>query len=128
MLIESLVLAAAVAADPMTLYRQKTRVERPCREAAARGEIVVCAKRGSVYRLPFRQTTPGSLMADKAEAYETRRRLHGRAVDIGGIGSCSAVGPGGMTGCTPGLTLVGLGRNAAPGVIGGLFKPVPIDD
>lgn len=112
-----------VAADRiMAAYRERTRVERACRAAVASGEIVVCGKRGSVYRLPFREPDAGSRAAIAADAFAERRRLHGRAVDAGGIGSCSTVGPGGATGCTKGLGIVSVGGGRTS------FLPRPIDD
>lgn len=102
-----LLVAAAETPDTMTAYHDVTRAERPCREAAARGEIVVCARRGSVYRLPFREPDPGSRAAQAANVVAEREKLRGRAVDAGGIMSCSAVGPGGFTGCTKGIDLIG---------------------
>jgi len=101
-----LLVAAAETPDAMAVYRDATRAERPCREAAARGEIIVCARRGSVYRLPFREPEPGSRGAHAANVPAEREKLRGRAVDAGGIGSCSAMGPGGFTGCTKGIDLI----------------------
>lgn len=103
----ALAAAAPTPADTLETYRAQTRVVRECREAAASGEIVVCARRGSVYRLPFREPEPGSRAARAADAAGERQALRGRAVDAGGIMSCSAVGPGGASGCTKGIDLVG---------------------
>lgn len=111
-MLATLLLLAATAETPdaMVAYRDATRAERPCREAAARGEIVVCARRGSVYRVPFREPEPGSRAARAANVPAEREKLRGRAVDAGGIMSCSAVGPGGFTGCTKGIDLVGTAK------------------
>lgn len=108
-MLAALVFLAAAAETPdamMAAYHDATRVDRPCREAAARGEIIVCARRGSVYRLPFRAPEPGSRAARAANVPAERETLRGRAVDAGGIMSCSTVGPGGSTGCTKGIDLV----------------------
>ncbi len=102
-----LLAAAAETPDAMATYRDATRAERPCREATARGEIIVCARRGSVYRVPFREPEPGSRAARAANVVAEREKLRGRAVDAGGIQSCSTVGPGGSTGCTKGIDLIG---------------------
>jgi hypothetical protein len=63
------------------------------------GEILICGRRDSPYRLPgyrdasfdpLAQGAPDSVMRERAKWVE-----HGDS----GIGSCSAVGPGGFTGC-----------------------------
>lgn len=114
MLVTLVAIAAALTPEPaasaMEIYRERTRALERCGASGARGEIVVCARRPSVYRLPFREPESGSRAAIAANAYEERKQLHGRAVDAGGIGSCSAVGPGGATGCTKGINLVAPAR------------------
>ena len=61
-------------------------------------EIVVCARKpeGERYRIPERLRTGGARQT--REAWATRARSF-ETVGATGINSCSAVGPGGQTGC-----------------------------
>lgn len=121
-LVVTVVASASPERPAMDTYHQRTRVAERCAARAAAGEIVVCGKRSSVYRLPIRDAEPGSRAAIAADAYGERLRLHGRAVDAGGIASCSAVGPGGGTGCTKGIGIVSIASGRTS------FLPRPIDD
>lgn len=71
------------------MARQACRSDKP-------DEVVVCAERGrSPYRLPERkQFDP----AGETMSVMRERQSWAEAGDAG-IGSCSAVGPGGWTGC-----------------------------
>jgi len=66
-----------------------------CQPAADPNEIVVCAPRDERYRLPPSPPAPGTKGA--LSVSQERKRLYD--YDFGGIGSCSAVGPGGVSGC-----------------------------
>jgi len=62
------------------------------------GEIVVCADRDADVRY---RLSPGREGFDPAGPVESVHRERHRLVDVGasGIGSCSTVGPGGVSGC-----------------------------
>jgi len=66
-----------------------------CQPAADPNEIVVCARRDERYRLLPSPPAPGTKEA--LSVSQERRSLYD--YDFGGIGSCSAVGPGGGSGC-----------------------------
>ena len=97
-------LAAGLAALPAPALAQESRVNEiivygtdPCPRSTD-DEVVVCARKpeGERYRIPERFRTPGSRQsreawARNAESFET--------VGSTEVNSCSAVGPGGHTGC-----------------------------
>jgi len=97
-------LAAALAALPAPALAQEARVNEiivygtdPCPRSTD-DEVVVCARKpeSERYRIPERFRSGGSRQsrqswARNAKSFETVGRT--------GINSCSAVGPGGHTGC-----------------------------
>ncbi len=97
-------LAAGLAALPSPALAQEPRVNEiivygtdPCPRSTD-DEVVVCARKpeGERYRIPERFRSGGSRQARQswarnAKSFETVGRT--------GINSCSAVGPGGHTGC-----------------------------
>ena len=97
-------LAAALAALPAPALAQEARVNEiivygtdPCPRSTD-DEVVVCARKpeSERYRIPERFRSGGSRQSRQswalnAKSFETVGRT--------GINSCSAVGPGGHTGC-----------------------------
>ncbi|WP_310468868.1 hypothetical protein [Sphingomonas sp.] len=97
-------LAAGLAALPAPATAQADNVNEiivygsdPCPRSTD-DEVVVCARKpeSERYRIPERLRTGGARQtreawANKAKSFET--------VGASGINSCSAVGPGGHTGC-----------------------------
>jgi len=97
-------LAAGLAALPAPALAQQERVNEiivygtdPCPRSTD-DEVVVCARKpeSERYRIPERYRSGGSRQsrqswAQNAKSFET--------VGATGINSCSAVGPGGHTGC-----------------------------
>ena len=71
-------------------------------------EIVVCARRPEEERYRLRTVEP--VPGERTEQGGTARTLGTDDVRLaGGTGSCTTVGPGGLTGCTKGIDLLGLG-------------------
>ncbi|MEO5972648.1 MAG: hypothetical protein ABIP91_04715 [Sphingomicrobium sp.] len=103
-LIAAIGLAAGVAALPAPAAAQADTVNEiivygtdPCPRSTD-DEVVVCARKpeSERFRIPERLRTGGARQtreswASKARSFET--------VGAAGINSCSAVGPGGHTGC-----------------------------
>ena len=97
-------LAAGLAVLPAPALAQSDRVNEiivygtdPCPRSTD-DEVVVCARKPEIerFRIPERLRAGGSLQsrqswAKNAKSFET--------VGSSGINSCSAVGPGGHTGC-----------------------------
>ena len=97
-------LAAGVVVLPAPALAQQERVNKiivygtdPCPRSTD-DEVVVCARKpeSERYRIPERLRSGGSLQsrqswAKNAKSFET--------VGATGVNSCSAVGPGGHTGC-----------------------------
>lgn len=100
-----------VASTVIENYRRRTVVvygDDPCPVAQSPDEIVVCARRPEEerYRLKTVEPVPG----ERIEQGGANRVLGLDDVRVaGGTGSCSTVGPGGVTGCGPGINLLGLG-------------------
>lgn len=97
-------LAAGLAALPAPALAQDARVNEiivygtdPCPRSTD-DEVVVCARKpeGERYRIPERFRTGGSRQARQAWA---RNAKSFETVGSTGVNSCSAVGPGGHTGC-----------------------------
>lgn len=107
--------AAAETASATTAaeaYRRRTTVvvygNDPCPAAQSPDEIVVCARRPEEerYRLRTVEPEPG----ERTEQGGVGRTLGTDDVRLaGGTGSCTTVGPGGLTGCNKGVNLLGLG-------------------
>ena len=97
-------LAAGLAALPAPALAQEARVNEiivygtdPCPRSTD-DEVVVCARKpeGDRYRIPERLRSGGSLQSRQAWA---RNAKSFETVGATGTNSCSAVGPGGHTGC-----------------------------
>ncbi len=97
-------LAAGVAALPAPALAQDARTSEiivygtdPCPRSTD-DEVVVCARKpeSERYRIPERLRTSGSRQARQSWA---RNAKSFETVGASGINSCSAVGPGGHTGC-----------------------------
>ena len=98
-------------------YRRVTVVvygDDPCPKAQSPDEIVVCARRPEEerYRLRTVEPVPGATVpAERLEQGGVGRTLGTDDVRLaGGTGSCTPVGPGGLTGCNKGINLLGLGE------------------
>lgn len=97
-------LAAGFAALPAPALAQDARVNEiivygtdPCPRSTD-DEVVVCARKpeGERYRIPERFRSSGSPQSRQAWA---RNAKSFETVGATGVNSCSAVGPGGHTGC-----------------------------
>ena len=95
---------AGLVAPAAPALAQQTRVSEiivygtdPCPRSTD-DEVVVCARKpeGERYRIPERFRSPGSRQSRQAWA---RNAKSFETVGATGINSCSAVGPGGHTGC-----------------------------
>lgn len=101
-----------VASTAIENYRRRTVVvygDDPCPVAQSPDEIVVCARRPEEerYRLRTVEPEPG----ERIEQGGVGRTLGTDDVRLaGGTGSCTTVGPGGLTGCNKGIDLLGLGE------------------
>jgi hypothetical protein len=91
----------------------------PCPTARNPDEIIVCARRPEEerFRIPreLRELEAAQIPRRDDVGAERAALASGRPAATG-IGSCSAVGPGGMTGCTPGVDVVGAARTVVQGV------------
>lgn len=122
------VTAASVAATLPALaqsgnYRSRTVVvfgDDPCPASTNPDEIIVCARRPEEerYRIPreLREAERAASIARADRVGENRAALASGRDSATGIGSCSAVGPGGITGCTQGVNIVGAARTVVEGV------------
>jgi len=96
-------MAGGFALLPAPAAAQSTQAEvivygnDPC-PRSSESEIVVCSRRpeGERYRLPKNQQLQGSRQQRQSWAQQSRALT---TVGNTGTGSCSAVGPGGHTGC-----------------------------
>ncbi|MFN3371448.1 MAG: hypothetical protein ACK4Z0_07985 [Sphingomonadaceae bacterium] len=128
-----LVMAAAVAAASVAAslpalaqqgnYRSRTVVvfgDDPCPTSTNPDEIIVCARRPEEerYRIPreLREAERAASIARADRVGENRAALASGRDSATGIGSCSTVGPGGITGCTQGINVVGAARAVVEGV------------
>lgn len=98
-------------------YRRVTVVvygDDPCPAAQSPDEIVVCARRPEEERFRLRtvQPVPGATVpTERTEQGGVGRTLGTDDVRLaGGNGTCTTVGPGGLTGCNKGINLLGLGE------------------
>ncbi|WP_448582701.1 hypothetical protein [Thermaurantiacus sp.] len=108
--------AAAALAQEGT-YRTRTVLvygDDPCPKSENPDEIIVCARRPEEerYRIPreLREAERASTIAREDQVGANRAQLASGRDAATGTGSCSAVGPGGVTGCTQGIDLVGAAR------------------
>jgi hypothetical protein len=118
----ALILAGAAAPADAQNYRSRTVVvfgDDPCPQSTNPDEIVVCARRPEEERYRI----PKDLREQEAEAIDRRDQVGAQRAALAsgrpsatGIGSCSAVGPGGITGCTQGVNVVGAARTVVEGV------------
>ncbi|MFA7439396.1 MAG: hypothetical protein WCZ66_00325 [Sphingomonadaceae bacterium] len=104
-------------------YRTRTIVvfgNDECPKATNPDEIIVCARRPEEerYRIPkpLREAEKAAAAARVDDVGTERAALVDGRRSATGIGSCSAVGPGGGSGCTRGLDVMGVGRTIVEGV------------
>jgi hypothetical protein len=92
----------------------------PCPKASNPDEIIVCARRPEEerYRIPqaLREEERAAAIARQDQVGANRAALASGQASATGIGSCSAVGPGGIIGCNQGVNIVGAARKAVEGV------------
>jgi hypothetical protein len=122
MLVAPLALAVPALAQDGT-YRSRTMVvygDDPCPTSTNPDEIIVCARRPEEerYRIPrdVREQEKAEAIAREDQVGANRAALASGQPAATGIGSCSAVGPGGMIGCTGGINVVGAARTVVKGV------------
>lgn len=115
------VAAPALAQDGS--YRSRTVQvfgDDPCPKASNPDEIIVCARRPEEerYRIPktLREEDRAAAIARQDQVGANRAALASGRDSATGIGSCSTVGAGGITGCTKGLNVVGAARTVVEGV------------
>ncbi|PZU49919.1 MAG: hypothetical protein DI568_04675 [Sphingomonas sp.] len=125
-------LAAIPAAAQDGTYRSRT-VEvfgnDPCPKASNPDEIIVCARRPEEerYRIPkdIREAEKAAQIAREDQVAANRAAIVSGRTAASGIGSCSAAGAGGITGCTQGLNVVGAAKTIVEGV---KTATEPVDD
>ncbi|MFN3591394.1 MAG: hypothetical protein ACK4MX_03315 [Thermaurantiacus sp.] len=122
------VLAGAMAVSALPVLAQDGPVrartivvygDDPCPVASNPDEIIVCARRPEEerYRIPKElRELEAQQVPRRDDVGAERAALASGRPSATGIGSCSTVGPGGMTGCTPGVDVVGVGRTIVRGV------------
>lgn len=119
-LVQSAPAAAQSGAQSGGNYRTRTVVvfgKDECPKATNPDEIIVCARRPEEERYRIPKTLRDEEKAKREDNVgEKRAALVSPRKGAGGIGSCSAVGPGGGSGCTRGLDVVGAGRTVVEGV------------
>ncbi|MGL6043342.1 MAG: hypothetical protein ACRC1J_05410 [Sandaracinobacteroides sp.] len=113
-------------------YRARTIVvfgEDPCPKASNPDEIIVCARRPEEerYRIPkdLREQERADAIARQDQVGANRAALASGQASATGVGSCSAAGASGWTGCTRGVDVVGAARTA---VEGARTATDPVDD
>lgn len=113
-------------------YRSRTVVvfgQDACPTSTNPDEIIVCARRPEEerYRIPkeLRDQEKAAAIAREDRVGENRTALASGRSSATGIGSCSAAGAGGGTGCTRGLDIVGGARTI---VEGAKAATDPVDD
>jgi hypothetical protein len=121
-------LAGAIAAGAMPAHAQDAPVrartivvygDDPCPVASNPDEIIVCARRPEEerFRIPKElRELEAQQVPRRDDVGAERAALASGRPSATGIGSCSAVGPGGFTGCTPGVDVVGVGRTVVRGI------------
>lgn len=81
----------------------------PCPAAQSPDEIVVCARRPEEERFRLRTVEP--VPGERIEQGGVGRTLGTDDVRLaGGTGSCTTVGPGGLTGCNKGINILAIGE------------------
>jgi len=111
---------AAADASTMTVIENYRRVtvtvygDDPCPAAQSPDEIVVCARRPETERFRLRtlDAPDGVPVAqERLEQGGVGRTLGTDDVRLaGGTGSCTPVGPGGLTGCSKGINILAIGE------------------
>lgn len=98
-------------------YRTRTVLvygNDPCPKSENPDEIIVCARRPEEerYRIPreLRDAERAGTIAREDNVAANRAQLASGRDAATGTGSCSTVGPGGTTGCTQGIDLMGAAR------------------
>lgn len=88
--------------------------EDPCPAASSPDEIVVCARRPETERFRLRTLSPPAgvtVPEGRLEQGGVGRTLGTDDVRLaGGTGSCTPVGPGGLTGCNKGVNILAIGE------------------
>ena len=91
-------MAAGQAASPQNGSQAGSNRDAECAVGSTSDEVVVCGRRerGEQYRLPLRQDRfdPGGPVASVSRERNSLLEGQGSA-----LGSCTNVGPNGMTGC-----------------------------
>lgn len=113
-------------------YRTRTVMvfgDDPCPKSTNPDEIIVCARRPEEdrYRIPkqIRDQEREEKIAREDDVSARRADLSSRRNSgASGIGSCSAAGGGGATGCTAGIDLFRAGKT----VVEGVEKAIEPDD
>ncbi len=113
--------APALAQDGS--YRSRTVVvfgTDACPKATNPDEIIVCARRPEEerYRIPrdIREQDKAAAVARADDVAANRAALASGRNSATGVGSCSAAGAGGWSGCTQGVNVVGAARAVVEGV------------
>jgi hypothetical protein len=112
--------SAAADESTMTVIENYRRVtvtvygDDPCPAAQSPDEIVVCARRPETERFRLRtlDAPDGVPVAqERLEQGGVGRTLGTDDVRLaGGTGSCTPVGPGGLTGCNKGINILAIGE------------------
>ncbi len=104
-------------------YRTRTVVvfgDDACPVASNPDEIIVCARRPEEerYRIPkaIRDEERAAAIARRDDVAANRAAIVSGKTAATGTGSCSTVGGGGITGCTPGLDIVRGARTIVEGI------------
>ncbi|MDO9487298.1 MAG: hypothetical protein Q7J32_02910 [Sphingomonadaceae bacterium] len=111
---------AAAEQSTMTVMENYRRVtvtvygDDPCPAAQSADEIVVCARRPETERFRLRTLDAPDGVAvpeGRIEQGGVGRTLGTDDVRLaGGTGSCTPVGPGGLTGCNKGINILAIGE------------------
>lgn len=127
-----LALVAVPAQAQDGTYRQRSVVvygNDPCPTSTNPDEIVVCSRRPEEerFRIPkdIREQERAATIAREDQVAANRAALVSGRIAGTGTGSCSIQGAGGITGCTKGLDVVGVGRTVVEGV---KTATEPVDD
>jgi hypothetical protein len=128
----ALMLPTAPAEAQSGQYRSRTVVvfgDDPCPTSTNPDEIVVCARRPEEerYRIPkdIREQEKAAQIAREDQVGVNRAAIVSGRTAATGIGSCSAAGAGGGTGCTKGLGVFEGARTVTEGV---KTATDPVDD
>lgn len=110
-------MSAAPALAQEGTYRTRTVLvygDDPCPKSENPDEIIVCARRPEEerFRIPreLREAERAATIAREDNVAANRAQMASGRDAATGIGSCSTVGPGGITGCTQGIDIMGAAR------------------